>query len=763
MITYNRSAFGFNLLFRVSGSAVYRSVFPSLFSVAIYFLVHFQYSTLLPSYLEEKDLGHPYAIGVLVGSVTFLIVFRANQGYARYWEGAGASHVMMSKFMDATMHTGVYHLQCKHYEDIKPPSYFDYPELNHLFLTRDRERGADYYPQPGATESDDGSCVATNPERANTFPLDNSRGLDPPGGRNRGSFVTQLSIDYQQKVVSRQSLKEKRKQQLLRSKIKTINSLTFDHRGASGGSTERSFMTYKSAAGYVSSSMPLPDIGESESVDPNAGFQSSYVSHFLDDSERLFGKTPTPLVGEPRMDGNWSRLYKTKQVFFAVDDNTKGFASIEGGRTPPLFLQELAHLSSLLVAVAFSTLRNDMEGFESPLSFFVPGTPWPEVDPDRDELLRGRGFKSLWENLLVFLGMGRSDEDQTKYNAARPFPVIGGVSDAEIKFLQMARGPYAKTMLCWNWLSEFVIREHLAGTLGDVGPPIISRIIQFLGDGMIHYNHSRKIMFIPFPFPHAQLSVLFIVVLIPCVPFLMDQYVEEAWLAASLTFFTVLCLSGIHEVARDLENPFRNVPNEIPLVTMLAQYNEALVTMYSGWHPDHFWDGEKILQQHNKNNKNDLRESLKRSHPKAFSTPPSAPILSSSSPEQAAEIAELKRQLQEQSRIIQKLSDKISFDPDEEIERMDRENSFHPRYNQSNDTTPLGFIQMPAGLSPGSRKGNSIRKDKKTESDNNDKGVVNSRMVGSIYGHSDDEPYIDELPDTTNSSEDGDETIRMTY
>jgi hypothetical protein len=48
-------------------------------------------------------------------------------------------------------------------------------------------------------------------------------------------------------------------------------------------------------------------------------------------------------------------------------------------------------------------------------------------------------------------------------------------------------------------------------------------------------------------------------------------------------------LSGIHEVARELENPFRNVPNEIPLSTLMAEANEALLTMYAGYHPDLYW------------------------------------------------------------------------------------------------------------------------------------------------------------------------------
>ena len=146
---------------------------------------------------------------------------------------------------------------------------------------------------------------------------------------------------------------------------------------------------------------------------------------------------------------------------------------------------------------------------------------------------------------------------------------------------------------CRYWLSEFVIREHLNGTTGKVGPPIISRIIQFLSDGMVYYNHARKIVFIPFPFPHAQLSVLFVLVAIPAVAFLMDQYADNIFLGAVLTFFSVACLSGIHEVARELENPFRNIPNELPVVTFQAHFNEALVTMYSGYHPDHFWDPTK--------------------------------------------------------------------------------------------------------------------------------------------------------------------------
>lgn len=97
----------------------------------------------------------------------------------------------------------------------------------------------------------------------------------------------------------------------------------------------------------------------------------------------------------------------------------------------------------------------------------------------------------------------------------------------------------------------------------------------------------------------------------------MDQYASELWLACVLTFFSVTCLSGLHEVARELENPFRNVPNDIPICTLQAQYNEALLTMYNGYHPDAWFDPTR-----------------RREPPVKFSTPP--PTIPSTIPENVA-------------------------------------------------------------------------------------------------------------------------------
>mmetsp|Transcript_54232 Transcript_54232/g.63370 ORF Transcript_54232/g.63370 Transcript_54232/m.63370 type:complete len:350 (+) Transcript_54232:597-1646(+) len=304
-------------------------------------------------------------------------------------------------------------------------------------------------------------------------------------------------------------------------------------------------------------------------------------------------QSPIHLHGKPRLDGGWdSQMFSREKL--------KGRVS-----TPSLYLQELCHLSSLLVAVAFSTLRNDIELRESPLGMYIPNndpSDWPPVDPNnlsRDEKRKFLPRNSLLKNLRYWLGLDRTVSNRAKYYAARPMQVLDGVSDAELVMVRRAKGASAKVTLAWTWLSEFMIREHLAGSMGDVGAPIVSRCFQFLSDGTIYYNQARKIMFIPFPYPHAQLSAFFIATIVVAVPFMLEQYASDVnkWIGAGLTFLTVVCLVGLHEVARELENPFRNMPNDLPLCTLLAMYNEALITMYFGYHPDAYYDPSVFIKK----------------------------------------------------------------------------------------------------------------------------------------------------------------------
>lgn len=86
-----------------------------------------------------------------------------------------------------------------------------------------------------------------------------------------------------------------------------------------------------------------------------------------------------------------------------------------------------------------------------------------------------------------------------------------------------------------------------------------------------------------------EITALFVVIVVGLMPVLMLSFVTNEAFGFVLNLLTVMCFAGLHEVARELENPFQNVPNDVPLNNFQAQFNEALMTMFSGFHPDAFW------------------------------------------------------------------------------------------------------------------------------------------------------------------------------
>ena len=79
MIKYSKGIFGLNLLLRVHGSAIYRAIIPAILASCTYSIIHVFWNQ------DPKSvLLHPYAAGVLIGGITFLLVFRVTQSYGRY-------------------------------------------------------------------------------------------------------------------------------------------------------------------------------------------------------------------------------------------------------------------------------------------------------------------------------------------------------------------------------------------------------------------------------------------------------------------------------------------------------------------------------------------------------------------------------------------------------------------------------------------------------------------------------------------------------
>ena len=239
--------------------------------------------------------------------------------------------------MDATMHAAVFHLQNKHYDGARPPSFFDHDELNKLNLTRARQR----------------------------------RGVaDHCAGQTLKSVY------------------DCEKEPLVNS-----TSATSDIEEAKDGNVQRNSFT---------SPRPLSPISSSTK------------------NSRWGIVPPTPEITSQEM---LQRTALNAAYFPAAQLPNQNFACRPEQRTPPLFLQELAHLSSLACAVALSTLRNDIEGMESPLDVYAPESPLPVADPDMLPETVRREFQHRFRTITIlrnWMGNDRLPTQRNKYNAARP-------------------------------------------------------------------------------------------------------------------------------------------------------------------------------------------------------------------------------------------------------------------------------------------------------------------------------------------------------
>ncbi|KAL7562992.1 hypothetical protein ACA910_018629 [Epithemia clementina (nom. ined.)] len=537
MIQYENSSFGFLNLLRVHGSPVYKVLLPTFLSTGF---------LLVLDYFRKDDgyrfVQHPYAIGAFVGFFSFLLTFRLNFAYSRYWEGATAVHSMISKWVDLAMLLAAFHYQADSFKDVQPPSFGNNPTA--VAVDLQRERVQSNIPTLEETMANVQALEEQGEQGRKTSGLLGMRRRKPPSNKSNKNHNKakrdHVDINTKARVV-----------------LKYLNRAATEHESCG-----------------ESSRIPIP-------VRFQERFQQASMAVIKGANEEEHHKAPSTPLSSPANTSNTNFSQKSVLQSRHVDMPA-----------PSLFFQELAHLVSLLTGVAMSTLRNHLEGFEAPMVEYIPGKPWPPVDPDElSKELKEKygGDQTFWLGINFMFGLTRSERHRVLYNAARPFTVLGGVSDEEVMKLNRARGPYAKVALCTFWLQEFISREMLHGSVGKVHHALLSRLYQYASDGCVGYNQARKIAYIPFPFPHGQMTAVFSFVILFIFPVLFQSYVNRLWFACFLNTLTVLCFLGLHEVARELENPFQNVPNDLPLTTFQAQINEALVTMYAGYHPDAHW------------------------------------------------------------------------------------------------------------------------------------------------------------------------------
>eukprot|EP00931_Biecheleriopsis_adriatica_P009127 TRINITY_DN11022_c0_g1_i4.p1 TRINITY_DN11022_c0_g1~~TRINITY_DN11022_c0_g1_i4.p1 ORF type:complete len:553 (+),score=78.26 TRINITY_DN11022_c0_g1_i4:57-1715(+) len=114
----------------------------------------------------------------------------------------------------------------------------------------------------------------------------------------------------------------------------------------------------------------------------------------------------------------------------------------------------------------------------------------------------------------------------------------------------------------------------------EIAPPIQSRMFQELSNGMVGFSHAMKIADVPFPFPFAQTLSLVLIFFSLSIPIVIAIFTANVYIAPIVTFLLFEGLWGTNELAKDLETPFGQSVNDIPMSDFHGRFMDACKDMH---------------------------------------------------------------------------------------------------------------------------------------------------------------------------------------
>jgi len=160
------------------------------------------------------------------------------------------------------------------------------------------------------------------------------------------------------------------------------------------------------------------------------------------------------------------------------------------------------------------------------------------------------------------------------------FPVIDieGLDDESLEYLQkcsICEAPRVEIVL--HWIQQLIVANINNGVI-SAPPPIVSRVFQELGGGMVHLRNAKKLTEMQFPFPYAQFVTVILLVYTCLTPLIVASVVQNPFLVSAMSMVPLFAFWCINLIAGEVENPFGDDVNDLPLQSFQVGMNDSLVT-----------------------------------------------------------------------------------------------------------------------------------------------------------------------------------------
>eukprot|EP00927_Polykrikos_kofoidii_P058363 TRINITY_DN5283_c1_g1_i4.p1 TRINITY_DN5283_c1_g1~~TRINITY_DN5283_c1_g1_i4.p1 ORF type:complete len:599 (+),score=118.04 TRINITY_DN5283_c1_g1_i4:140-1936(+) len=183
---------------------------------------------------------------------------------------------------------------------------------------------------------------------------------------------------------------------------------------------------------------------------------------------------------------------------------------------------------------------------------------------------------------------------QVSPNRRKSFEIIDteGIDPVSLEFLGHSPD---KVEIILQWIQRSTV-VNMARSILTVPPPVMSRAFQELSRGVVNLQNARKIADFPFPFPYAQTSIFMLLIHWVLCPFLTNILVSDRWLAMGLSMAIVFFPWCINFIALQLEMPFGEGDNDLPMEQMQADWNKSVGTllMFQAQRPPEFAFNQRV-------------------------------------------------------------------------------------------------------------------------------------------------------------------------
>merc|ERR1712232_1473391 len=149
---------------------------------------------------------------------------------------------------------------------------------------------------------------------------------------------------------------------------------------------------------------------------------------------------------------------------------------------------------------------------------------------------------------------------------------LHGFDVESLEFMAQAHDACEVTL---QWVQRLIVEANGREVI-KIAPPLLARVYNQLGSGIVKLNNARKIRDFPIPFPLAQMVTIMIMINMGVTTFVCAVEADNPWLASIFSFVITLSFWGINTIAVELEQPFGDDDNDLPLIDMQSDLNQSL-------------------------------------------------------------------------------------------------------------------------------------------------------------------------------------------